>query len=81
MIERSADCLWLDWRKEMAMFHQGGKEACGGFACLPAPNNFGSLLGWCSGELFGQPGDTLGTVWQGAAEMSCFGKVLIKPFE
>jgi hypothetical protein len=53
VIEGSADCVGLDWRKHLAMFHQGGKEACRGFPSLSAPNDFGTLLGWCGGEHFG----------------------------
>jgi hypothetical protein len=53
VIEGAADCLGLDWRKEMAMFHQSGKESRGGFPGLPAPNNVGAFLGWCGGEHFG----------------------------
>jgi hypothetical protein len=53
VIEGPAYCLGLDWRKKMAMFHQSGKETCGGLPSLSAPNNVGPLLGFSGGEHFG----------------------------
>jgi hypothetical protein len=53
VVEGAAYWLGLDWRKEMAMFHQSGKETCRGLPCLSAPNNVGALLGFSGGEHFG----------------------------